>query len=693
MRIWSKWAASALTLIALQAGVVRAQAPEPRLALVIGESAYPQNALPTAANDAGLIASTLSAEGFDVTGARDLDDESLRKSLREFLDKAAAAGPNAVVFVYIAGQGLQLEGENYLVPVGASIARDTDVPANAYRLSDFTRALDGIPLKARIVVLDAAHANNFAKGGQPIAAGLAITDPAPGSLIAYNATPDTVAPDQSGTYGVYAQALNEMLHQAGMPLDEVFNDTRLRVNELSKGALTPWDADKVTVPFVFLERGSGAPVAAVSDEQRQAYDTQPISQFSADDAYYAALDRDTIDAYQDFLVAFPNAPQAGRVRVLLAVRREAVTWRITYRTDRPNAYWSYLRRYPSGPHAWDAHRRLGELRAELTPPETFDFIRYDVPPPPPEEIVIINRPVLIFEADGPPPPPPPRYFIEPGPREVVAPPPPEPGAGRYILPLLPAAAAIATIPLWAHVPKGVPEPRRAEGAPLVRPPGVVQQNPAGPPPVQPPPGKPPVAPGAPQPLPPQPGAPSPRQHVLPTPGVPGVRTLPQPGVPQPGVPGVRTLPQAGAPQPGVPGVRRRLPPGAPGAPAAEGLPGVRLAPGQQLAPGSQPVPGSQPAPGQQPAHVMPAAPAPQVHVPPVLPPAAPVHVAPPAAPVHVVPPPAPQVHVPPPAAPIRVAPHPAPVPPADPAARAPGGHPPQGGPERRCGHPGEPPCH
>src|SRR5438445_413993 len=105
-----------------------AQPAENRIALVIGNAAYQAGALQTPANDAGLVAQTLQAAGFDVVGARDLDIATLRSSFREFLDKARASGPDTVALVYFAGHGLQFEGENYLVPVDARIARDSDVP-------------------------------------------------------------------------------------------------------------------------------------------------------------------------------------------------------------------------------------------------------------------------------------------------------------------------------------------------------------------------------------------------------------------------------------------------------------------------------------------------------------------------------------------------------------------------------------
>src|SRR3954451_20850602 len=73
-------------------GLSHAQQPEKRIALVIGNAAYQAGALATPANDAGLIAQTLQAAGFDVAGARDLDQDSLRRALRDFVDKAEASG-------------------------------------------------------------------------------------------------------------------------------------------------------------------------------------------------------------------------------------------------------------------------------------------------------------------------------------------------------------------------------------------------------------------------------------------------------------------------------------------------------------------------------------------------------------------------------------------------------------------------
>src|SRR5499433_3492479 len=156
--------------------LAKAQDAEKRIALVIGNAGYQAGALTTPANDAGLIAQTLQAAGFDVVGARDLDQDTLRRAFRDFLEKAQGAGPNTVAFVYLSGYGLQLEGENYFVPVDARIARDLDVAAQAVRLSDYTRPLAALGLKASVIVLDAARPNPFVRSGSPLAGGLALVD-------------------------------------------------------------------------------------------------------------------------------------------------------------------------------------------------------------------------------------------------------------------------------------------------------------------------------------------------------------------------------------------------------------------------------------------------------------------------------------------------------------------------------------
>ncbi|HWV97437.1 MAG TPA: caspase domain-containing protein, partial [Xanthobacteraceae bacterium] len=307
-----------------------AQQQEKRIALVIGNGAYAKAPLSTAANDGGLIAQTLEAAGFDVTGARDLDGDTLRGTFRDFMKKAEESGPDTVAVMYLAGYGIQYAGENYFIPVDSRIERDTDIPTEGLRVGDYMRQLAALPLKVSVVVLDIAREQPFVAGGS-IASGLAMVEPSPRMLVAFNAAPGTVAPEEQGAYGVYAQALAEMIRTGGLSLPDLFNRVRLRVNENTKGAQVPWDTQKVEAQFMFFDRAPDAPSLGTHD---QAMRDKPIRDLGASEAYAAALDRDTLQGYEDFLAAYPSDPMAKRVRAIVAARREAITWRRTYRVNR-----------------------------------------------------------------------------------------------------------------------------------------------------------------------------------------------------------------------------------------------------------------------------------------------------------------------------------------------------------------------
>lgn len=497
------------------------QTPGARVALVIGEGQYRSGSLATALNDAGLVAQTLQTVGFDVTGAANLDARGLRQAFGDFLTKVQAAGPDAIVFVYVSGQGVQYAGENYLVPIEATIARDSAVPQEAVRVAELTTPLAALAAKARIVVLDAAHRNQFASTGTPLAGGLVLTDPAAGALYAFNAAPGTVAPDEPGPYGIYALSLTGMLRQGGVTIDDVFAQTRLRVNEQTRGALLPWDESQIDQPIVLLPRAPGASVAISSGDFR----TRPIRSLSPSEAYAIVIQRDTLAGYLDFLAAFPNDPLAGRVRVILAARREALTWQRTLRANRPNAYWTYMQRYARGPHVADARRRLAILSAALEPPPRFDVYDYDdLPPPPPDEYAYVDRRYVSFdEFDYPPPPPPPVGFLPPDDdfRQEPPPPPAQPG----FLPL--------------PVPIAIPGQSTFGGARgnIVQP-NFGQQAPSGGAPAARPTGQPAPAIAAPQAV-----APQPLPQTLPQPGRPGGPPLPNAPPAVPVVP--QTLPRPG----------------------------------------------------------------------------------------------------------------------------------------------------
>ena len=671
-------------LLALTLGQRAGHAAEMRFALVIGNDEYKSTKLATPANDAGLVANALTAAGFTVTGARNLDQATLRESVREFLGQVAAAGPDAVAVIYLAGFGVQFAGENYYVPVDADLARDVDVPLQAVRISDFVQPLAALPAGVKIVVLDAARQSPFAQGGEPLASGLALVDPAPGMAIAFNAAPGTIGPEEPGPYGAYATALTEMIAAGGLSLDDVFARVRLRVSEVTNGGEVPWYASQINTPFLFTERSADAPpppdVAPVVDLREK-----PMRSYSSvEDAYAAALALDTIDGYEQFLALHPRSRYARRIAAMIAVRREEIIWRRCVFDNTPPAYWSYLRRYPNGPHVWDARRRLAMIGAQLEGPPDFAFIDFGVPPPPPEELVVVDRPVVTFwGGDYEPPPPPPVFFLPPRPREFVVLPPPPPPRERYFLPTPQAVVVPAFVrpPPTVVVVQPAPATRTAPGPTPVALPAVVSRGGAagapgshggvpgthpgaaggpaalpghhgGPPPPAPPPASaavtpappPPPAPGsAPTPATVKPGAPPPAQGSAPATVKPGAPPPPPPAAPAPAT--IKPAPPPPPPPPApAPATIKPAPPPPPPPPAP--VPAT-------VKPATPPPPPPPHAPA--PATIKPAAPPPPhpaTPAPATIKPAAPP---PPPPPPHT-PPPAPAAAKPPPPPPAAARP-------------------------------------
>jgi uncharacterized caspase-like protein len=695
-RTLAAFVALLVTALLSLAGSAQQAAQNPRIALVIGNATYRDAALATTANDAGLIAQTLQAAGFDVVGARDLDGQSLRTAFRDFLDKASAAGPDMQAFVYLAGRGVQYNGDNYFVPVDAQINRDADVPIDALRISDFAHALAQTPGKARIVVLDAARANPYASQGSPLAPGLALVDPEPGELIAFNAVPGTLAGDEQGPYGVFGKTLAGAMRQGGVDVVEVFDQTRVTVNQLTQGALLPWSASKLTEPYYIFERAADAPPPAVAT----AVTNQPIAGLPADAAYAAAVQRDTIRGYEEYLAHYPDSAQAPRVRAILAALREAYFWRRSVNANTAHAYWTYLRRYPNGPHVADARRRLAMISAAYEPPPDFQPMVYQgLSPPPPDEDFYEAQPVYAFDAFGPPPPPPPPdyyqqyYYVEDDDWRDLPPPPPPVDVG--LLPVLaigiPLVAGAVAFQHYDHyhrdgvAPAGLPPFRRPPpGAPPlprnvnpVQPPPPVPVGVTGPagghvkplPPIGPPAGPPAKPPRG---TPPTPSAggnpPAATPAVIAPPAVkpPAAITAPPGAKPLPVAPNIAT-PSSGAPATPLSGKAPVTPPTGAKPPAS-----TLIAPTPAKPTPVPPPPAATPntivkplpkPPGPAPAPAVNLAPKPAVNSPSVAP-AVPAKAAP--AIVHAPSPAPPVVHAPPPPPLVRPPPpvvHAAPPPP------------------------------
>src|SRR4051795_11585243 len=215
---------------------------ESRLALVIGQSAYRSvPALPNPANDARAVTQMLTDSGFEVSTAADLSQGQMREAVSDLAGKVAAKGVDTVALVFYAGHGLQIDGENFLVPVDVDPKREADIPIQAVRLNDILNTLTSVPTKLRIVLLDSCRNNPFPEL-KSAGHGLAIVDAkvgSPGTFLSFSTSPGAEAEDGNGADSPYTTALLTAAKAPGS-IEETFRRVRLAVNKATEGRQTPW---------------------------------------------------------------------------------------------------------------------------------------------------------------------------------------------------------------------------------------------------------------------------------------------------------------------------------------------------------------------------------------------------------------------------------------------------------------------
>ncbi len=162
-----------------------AAAAEPRVALVIGNSAYKDTPLANPTNDARLIAKTLSDLGFELIVRIDVEQKAMKLAIMEFGDRLEAAGKDAVGLFYYAGHGVQVRGRNFLVPLNSRIRREKDVAVEAVNAAWVLEQMEFAGNRVNFVILDASRINPLTRDFRSPTQGLARMNAPRGSLVAY----------------------------------------------------------------------------------------------------------------------------------------------------------------------------------------------------------------------------------------------------------------------------------------------------------------------------------------------------------------------------------------------------------------------------------------------------------------------------------------------------------------------------
>lgn len=247
-------------LFFVSAGSTLAQVP--RVALVIGNSKYKHTpSLPNPTNDAADVAAELRKLGFAVIEKVDLDKASMDRAIRDFAEKLSGA---KIGLFFYAGHGLQVGGQNYLVPIDAKLASASAIDFEMVRLDLVHRAMER-EASTNILMMDACRDNPLARNlaralgtrSTQVGRGLAVVESGEGTLISFSTQPGNVALDGTGRNSPYAGALLKHLATPGEDLPTILINVRKDVMKATDRRQVPWEHSAMTAKFYFTPPKEG----------------------------------------------------------------------------------------------------------------------------------------------------------------------------------------------------------------------------------------------------------------------------------------------------------------------------------------------------------------------------------------------------------------------------------------------------
>jgi uncharacterized caspase-like protein len=213
-----------------------------RIALVIGNGHYPDanSPLTQPINDARALSASLRRDGFVVDVVEDATRDDMTRAIARLKSRVK---PDSVVMLFFGGYGIQAGGESYMIPVDATIWKESDVRREGVSVESVLDAMKDNAACAKLVVLDASRRNPYERRFRAFSHGLAPISAPDNALILTSATPDQVADDSSGQHSVLVSELLNNLNAHGADkasaAEAVFNKTRIAVARASDGAQVP----------------------------------------------------------------------------------------------------------------------------------------------------------------------------------------------------------------------------------------------------------------------------------------------------------------------------------------------------------------------------------------------------------------------------------------------------------------------
>jgi uncharacterized caspase-like protein len=213
-----------------------------RIALVIGNGHYPDANVPLAQpiNDARELSAQLRRDGFDVDVIEDASKDDMTRAVARLRTKIR---PDSVVMLFFGGYGIQVGRESYMIPVDATIWKESDVRRNGVSIESVLEVMKEQGACAKLVVVDASRRNPYERRFRGFSHGLAPITAPDNALILTSATPGKVADDGKGQHSVLVTELltNIGARDSDKPTaaEAIFNKTRIAISKASEGAQVP----------------------------------------------------------------------------------------------------------------------------------------------------------------------------------------------------------------------------------------------------------------------------------------------------------------------------------------------------------------------------------------------------------------------------------------------------------------------
>jgi hypothetical protein len=228
-----------------------------KLAFIIGNKDYKYaTALKNTVNDAEDMASALKAVGFETMLYTNLDYAGFIKAINSFSEKAPSYD---VLLFYFSGHGMMYTGENYLVPVDASLTNnEKQIEVECVNIKRVTANFNTGEGKANIAIIDACRNKPFNRSWANSSRDLGITNQllvkgVSGSIVAQSADEgETSSDNPQGRNGLYTSCLMKYIQQPGLTINEVFQLTRREVKERSKNKQNPIEFNQLIGNFYFI---------------------------------------------------------------------------------------------------------------------------------------------------------------------------------------------------------------------------------------------------------------------------------------------------------------------------------------------------------------------------------------------------------------------------------------------------------